>query len=127
MKQRQVRFSTEQQIIDAIDQAQGRAEEALAECARLETEIRDKSLELETCYGIIQDQFRSRSDIDRAEESSRTLEYEIKQARSKIEKLQKTATNLIEKRCKRLGKALSAFRTIPMGVIIGEDQSVVLT
>lgn len=126
MKQRQVRFATEQQIIDAIDDAQGRAEEALAECSRLETEIREKSMILDYCWRMAHDVTVARDDIEKAAQSARNLELKIKKARAKIEKLQKTATNLLDKRCKRLGKALSAFRTIPMGVIVGDDQSVVL-
>lgn len=126
MKQRQVRFATEQQIIDAIDDAQSRAEEALAECSKLEAMIRDRSMELDTCYGVMRDNLRSSFEIDRADKSARVIELEIKRARAKIEKLQKTATNLLDKRCKRLGKTLSALRTIPMGAIVGDDQSVVL-
>lgn len=126
MNAKQVRFSTEEEIIRAIDDAQSRAATMLASASDMEAQIKANQLTLDACCAITQDGMRSRREIEEAEWSARNLEIEIKKSRRKIEKLQKRATNLIEKRCKRLGKALASFRTIPMECITGKDLSVVL-
>jgi hypothetical protein len=121
-----MRYGTEEEIIKLIDDCHSRAKEKLFASGLLEEEIRESIRDI----AALSDLRASCGDQKKLSDLNTKilgLEHGVKQRRAKIKKLQKGATNLIEKRVVRLGKALAAFRTMPMDAVLGKDVAVVLT
>lgn len=126
MKRKQTRFSTEKEILDAIDDAHQRADLAIQSAKELEESIRGDQIQIARCEEIAESTTSTEMEVLEATAHARALEIKIRDSRADIEKLQKRASNLVDRRCKRLGSALSAFRTAPMEQVLGNDKAVVL-
>lgn len=123
MKQ-QKRFKTEAQIIDAIDDCHMRSKALMAQAQEKEAEIKSDIRRIAEIESTVNwPSYNAKKD---AQAELLGLKAFLPGKRLKQKKLEKSASNLIEKKAKRLGAALSAFRTQPMTPMLAGDYSVIL-
>jgi hypothetical protein len=120
----QKRFQTEAEIIDAIDDCHMRSKAFMAQAQKKEDEIKSDIRRIAEIRATVKWPYlNSKKD---AQSELLGLEAFLPGKRLKQKKLERSASNLIEKKAKRLGAALSAFRTQPMESVLRGDHSVVL-
>lgn len=116
MKRRQTRYTTENEILAAIDTAKTTADQLIAETQELEEAIRAAVAaiaELESGH------------LDRkAHDSINELRHIAELNRESCEKKLKRATRLLDVKLPKLKRVLAAFRTEPMP-FPGKDVAVV--
>lgn len=114
---RQTRYTTEDEILAAIDTANTTADQLITETQELEEAIRAAVAAIA--------ELEARNPVDRkAQDRINELRHIAEQNRESCEKKLKRATRLLDVKLPKLKRVLAAFRTEPMP-FLGKDVAVV--
>lgn len=119
---RQRRFSSENEILTAIDDARELSQHCGIEADKLEKEAIEHARIAEMLDRLDGTQLRA---MEKIHGNSASQRFDAKRKLDETRKLRKRAANLTETRIPKLGKVLAAFRTEPMEPITGIDHAVV--